>query len=103
MQRATKAVAAAIRDRPPPLLSHFFYGMSAIHPKHLVTWYIFRSDAGLAQARATGLVQQIDALTRAELAARGYPAAGIPLILVEIESDEMIRRESGGNPWNFFK
>jgi hypothetical protein len=103
VQKATKAVVAAIRDQPPPLKSHFFYGASAVHPKHLVTWYIFATDAELRQARENGLGSRLDELTRAELAARGYPAEGVPLMMVSLESDETIRRESGGDYWQFFK
>lgn len=103
VQKATKAVAAAIRDQPPPLKSRFFYGASAVHPKHLVTWYIFATDAELKQARDNGLARRLDELTRAELAARGYPAEGVPLMMVSLESDETIQRESGGDYWQFFK
>ena len=59
---ATDAVAAAIAGTAPGLHSRFFDGAASIHPRYLVTWYLFATDADLDEARRTGLTGRIDAL-----------------------------------------
>lgn len=100
---ATSRVAERIAGRRPPLKNHMFYGASAIHPRHLVTWYIFESDADLKVATMNGLTSEIDALTRRELAAGGYPALGIPQMHVSFASKEDVDRTAGGNYFLYFK
>jgi hypothetical protein len=103
VQAATDAVARAVADTPPMLDGHTFYGASAIHPRHLATWFVFRSDADLAQAQSSGLTTRIDRLTRDELRNHGYPPEGIPEIFVSFTSDETVQLEAGGNYWQYFK
>jgi hypothetical protein len=103
VEQATARVTEAIAGRPPPLHSHFFYGASAIHAKHLVTWYLFSTDKDWETAKENGLTSDIDKLTRSELLAGGYPRQEVELILVSFVSDETIGREVGNNYWAYFK
>jgi hypothetical protein len=103
VQSAIQRVVTAIRDREPTLKAHFFYGATGIHPGHLVTWYLFHTDADWQLARESGFVADITRLTRAELAAGGYPAEGLDGFLVSFTSDEEIQRETGGDYWAYFK
>ena len=100
---AMDRVASSIADRTPELHSHFFYGASAIHPRHLVTWYLFHTDADWDSARHSGLIATIEEYTRKELADAGYPANGIAEIMVSFTSHETIERETGGDYWEYFK
>ena len=100
---ATGRVVAAIADQKPELHSHFFYGSSAIHPKHLVTWYLFHTDADWDAAKRSGLTTTIEQQTRQELAEAGYPANGCTEMMVSFTSHEEIERETGGNYWRYFK
>jgi hypothetical protein len=100
---ATSRVVAAIVDRQPALHSHFFYGSSAIHPKHLAAWYLFHTDADWEAAKLSGLTNAIEQQTRKELADAGYPLNGVTEMLVCFTSHEDIERETGGNYWSYFK
>lgn len=100
---ATDAVASAIEGSTPTLHSRFFYGATGIHPRHLVTWYLFATNVELEEARLTGLTGRIDALTREQLARLGYPAEAIPEVMVSFTTDEDIQRETGGDYWAYFK
>ena len=102
VKAAMSRVVAQIAGREPRLRRHFFYGASAIHPRHLVTWYLFNTDAEWEDAKKGGLISNIDRLTREELASGGYPAEGIPLIHVSFVSDETIQREAGGDYRAYF-
>ncbi len=103
VQSATDAVASTIATDTPSLQSHFFYGASGIHPRHLVTWYLFRTNADYAEAQSNGLTQRIDSLTRNELTRRGYPSDSVAHIHVNFATDEDIQRETGGDYWSYFK
>ncbi len=100
---AMTRVMSAIAGRQPPVTSHFSYGSSAIHPRHLVTWYLFRTHAEWQTAKTNGLVSDIERLTRTELAGSGYPAEGARQMMVSFTSDEDIQRETGGDYWAYFK
>lgn len=100
---ATDRVAEQIAARRPPLIHRLFYGASAIHPRHLVTWYIFATDDDLNAAASSGLTLEIDALTRRELAVGRYPEVGIPLMHVSFTSKEDVDRTAGGNYYHYFK
>jgi hypothetical protein len=100
---ATDRVAKEISACGPPLKHRLFYGASAIHPRHLVTWYIFDTDGELKAAAEIGLTSKIDALTRRELATGGYPEVGIPLMHVSFTSKEDVDRKAGGNYFLYFK
>lgn len=96
-------VTAQIAGRQPPICDKFFYGASAIHPRNLVTWYLFATDAELSAARAGGLTADLDQLTRSELLAGTYPAEGVQLMKVSFASEEEIQRTTGGDRWLYFK
>ena len=100
---ATGAVAFVIADSQPALHSRFFYGATGIHPRHLVTWYLFATDGELEEAKRAGLTGRIDVLTREQLARQGYPAEAIPEVMVSFTTDEDIQRETGGDYWAYFK
>ena len=100
---AMARVIAQVGGRQPAVHTHFFYGASAIHPRHLVTWYLFRTDSDRETATRSGLTSEIERATRAELAAGGYPAEGVGLMHVGFTSDEDIQRETGGDYWAYFK
>ena len=103
VRAAMNAVAAEVAHIPPALHHHTFYGASAIHPRHLSTWYVFTTDADLAQARSCGLTDRLDRLTRQALARGGYAAESLPEIFVSFASDETVRREANGNYFQYFK
>jgi hypothetical protein len=100
---ATDAVASAIVGSKPALHSRFFYGATGIHPRHLVTWYLFATDVELEEAKRVGLTGRIDALTREHLARQGYPAEAIPEVMVSFTTDEDIQHQTGGDYWAYFK
>src|SRR5580700_3848387 len=60
---AMKGVLDAVAAREPAVREHVFYGASAIHPRHLVTWYIFHTDRELETAQQNGLTSELDTLT----------------------------------------
>jgi hypothetical protein len=103
VEAAMKRVMAAIAGRQPAVTVHFSYGASAIHPRHLVTWYLFSRDADWKTAQSNGLIADIDRLTRAELIAGHYPPEGAEQMNVAFTSEEDIQRETGGNYWAYFK
>jgi len=103
VQSAMKRVLSAIADRTPTVTAHFCYGAIGIHPRHLVTWYLFDTDADWQVARESGLVADIERLTKAELAGGGYPEPGLDGLMVSFTSDEEIQRVTGGDYWVYFK
>ena len=103
VKAATDAVAAAVARTAPRLHRHLFYGATGIHPRHLVTWYLFATDADFAEARRNGLTERIERLTREYLGQKGYPAESLPKIQVGFTTDEDIQREAGGDYWAYFK
>jgi hypothetical protein len=100
---ATDAVARSISGATPAPSEYFFYGSIGIHPGYLVTWYLFKTDAELEQARASGLVARIIAETRRQLADKGYPSEGVARMSVAFTTDEDIQRKTGGNRYYYFK
>jgi hypothetical protein len=98
MSQSLSAVAA----RNPPVSKHFFYGASAICSKHLVTWYIFRTDVELREAEQHGLTADLERLTRSNLTNGGYPNKGARYMHVSFTSEEDIQRQSGGNYRDYF-
>lgn len=103
VEGAMARVISQIAGRQPPIHSHFFYGASAIHPRHLVTWYVFRSDSEWKAAKRSGLTSEIEAATRVELAAGGFPQEGVPCVTVSFVSDQEIQRTARGNYRDYFK
>jgi hypothetical protein len=103
VQEAMQRVMAGIEGRKPPLKSHFFYGATGIHPRHLVAWYLFHTESDQQAAKQSGLIAEIKRRTRAELASCGYPAEGCTGMQVSFTSDEAIQKESGGDYWAYFK
>jgi hypothetical protein len=103
VKAAMDFVVAAIADTAPKLRGNFFYGATGVHPRHLVTWYLFSTNAELAEANRIGLTERIERLTRATLGERGYPAEFIPEVRVSFTTDEDIQRETGGDYYAYFK
>jgi hypothetical protein len=103
VQAATNAVAITVAHTPPRLHHHTFYGASAIHPRHLVIWYVFHTDADFATAQTSGLTTRLDEFTRRELRQRDYPPEAIQEIFVSFTTHETVGREAGGNYWQYFK
>lgn len=100
---AMTRVLEHIRERTPAVASHMFYGATGIDPQCLVTWYVFQTDAELAEAKEGGLTKLIDQQTRHELTAGRYPPESVPKMMVSFTTDEDIERTSPGNPWDYFK
>jgi len=100
---AMNRVLDSIRSRKPDVCSHMFYGATGIGPENLVTWYVFKTDAELADAKQNGLLKVIKKETRKELAAFDYPADGVARMMVSFTTEEDIERKSPGNPWEYFK
>ena len=103
VKHATDAVASEMSQRSPSIVQHFFYGAIGINPCHLATWYLFRTDAELAEARSSGLTDHIADLTRSNLTAYGYPAEAIPNVSISFTTDEDIQRKTGGNYRYYFQ
>jgi hypothetical protein len=100
---AMERVLAAIAGRQPAVSSHFSYGASAIHQRHLVTWYLFRTDAEWETAKQNRLISDIERMTRAELVSGGYTPEGAQQMMVSFTSDEDIQRKTGGDHLAYFK
>ena len=100
---AMRRVVMAISGRTPVIKSHFFYGASAINPKHLVTWYLFSTDDEWENAKNNGLIADIEKLTRQELVRNNYPEDGATQMMVSFTSDEDIQRTTGGDYLAYFK
>jgi hypothetical protein len=103
VKRAVGRVLAHVAARQPPVVEHFFYGAMGIHPRHLVTWYLFETDADQEAARATGLLDELDARTRAELEAEGFPPEGVAEMMVATTTREDIQRTTGGDYRLYFQ
>jgi hypothetical protein len=103
VRAATDNVAVSVSGEAPALLQHFFYGSSAVHPRFLAMWYMFRSDADLALARENGLAARLEARTREQLRERGYPADGVRDSAISFATDETIQREAGGSYYHYFQ
>lgn len=103
VKAAMEEVLRGVAAREPRIRKHLFYGASAIHPRHLVTWYIFQTDRDLDVARQNGLTSDLDPLTRAALTDCGYPKKGVPLIQVAFTSEEDVQNKAGGNYYLYFK
>ncbi len=103
VKSAIMEVLNSVAERNPQIVKHFSYGASALHPRHLVTWYIFRTDADLEEARGSGLTADLDSLTRAELTSCGYPSSGAGAMYVSFTSEEDVNNKAGGNYWLYFK
>ena len=100
---AMTRVLDTLSGRDPSVRKHFFYGASAIHPRHLVTWYIFQTDRDLEKARQSGLTSDLDTLTRAELTKGRYPTEGVQLMHVAFTSEEDVQNKAAGNYYVYFK
>lgn len=74
-----------------------------IHPRHLVTWYIFQSDRDLDMARENGPAAELDSLTRTALIDGSYPKKGAQVMHVAFTSEEDVERKSGGDHFADFK
>lgn len=103
VEDALLRVRSQIASRLPPVHSHLFFGAMGIHPKHLVTWYLFRTNSDREAAKQSGLTSEIESATRKELAAGGYSQDGLDLMKVAFTSDEDIQNKAGGNLWLYFK
>lgn len=57
----------------PQIAEHFFYGAVEYGPQYLVIWYLFKTDAELAEARENGLCERLICATKANLLDMGYP------------------------------
>jgi hypothetical protein len=95
---AMDRVMAAIEGGEPAVHSHFYYG-----GKHLVAWYLFRTDAEWEAAKGNGLIAEMERLTRYELLSGGCPLARAEEIIIAFTSEEDIQRETGGAWYEYFK
>ena len=103
VEKSKNAVLKTIGNSDPSIYCHFFYGASAIHPRHLVVWYLFKTDKEYEIAKSKKLTDELDKLTRNELRKNGYPEEGLREIMVSFTTDEDIQRETDGNYWEYFK
>ncbi len=95
VRRARKDALLRAREAKPPVAWSMHYGAIDIHPKHLAVWYIFNTEAELAEARSSGLADKLDCWTREALQARNYPLPVISQIGVQCGSSEGIRVAGG--------
>ena len=100
VQRAMERVRAAVRARQPKIVDALFYGAIGINPKHLAVWYIFKTTVEKREAEASGLVKELDQMTRDALRAGAYAEEAISLIGVAVASSEEINQGGG---WDFFR
>jgi hypothetical protein len=101
IKSAMTAVAEALPRGTPLLKEYFHYGATGIGPEHLAMWYMFAANADLARAKASGVTARMAQATRAELAARGYPADVAARLAVSFTTDEDARG-SGLNFYEYF-
>jgi hypothetical protein len=85
-----------IARRLVPLATVFTLGAVRIHPRHLAFWITTPSDAERDLLRAS---PELISEFRAALRAIGYPAIAVPDVGFEIESQEIVDRDHGGNWW----
>jgi predicted DNA-binding transcriptional regulator YafY len=103
VEKSKNAVLKTVGNCDPSIFDHFFYGSSAIHPRHLVVWYLFKTDKEYEIANSNNLTEELDKLTRDELRKNGYPEEGLREIMVSFTTDEDIQRKTGGDYWKYFK
>lgn len=103
VSRAMNLVMASIAGRKPAVSSHFSRGASAIHPRHLITWYLFHTDMEWETAKGNGLVSDIETLTREVLVVGKYPANDAARVTVSFTSDEDVQRKTGGDHRAYFQ
>lgn len=97
-----QAVASRAAGSEVAPFDHHFYGVTGIHPRCLTIWYIFRTEAELERATTLGLTNEIESLTRSELAGRGYPPEVVPGLRIGFVSHEDVMREAGGRYRDYF-
>ncbi|HEY4416430.1 MAG TPA: hypothetical protein VGO57_12130 [Verrucomicrobiae bacterium] len=90
--KVMELIAVTIAGRSPIVRPHFFRSPSAIHPKHLVIYYVFRTDADWTIADTNGLAQDIKSLTREALVSVGYLPKEAAQVSIHFMSDERIQR-----------
>jgi hypothetical protein len=90
--KVMELVAATIAGRSPVVHPRFFRGPSVVHPKHLVTCYVFHTDAEWMIARTSGLVQDIQALTREAFVTVGFSSKEAAQVSIRFTSEEEIQR-----------
>ncbi|MGE0744258.1 MAG: hypothetical protein AB7K86_03375 [Rhodospirillales bacterium] len=101
--QAIAAASAAVAHRKPAIAEFFSYGATSIHGRYLTPWFLFRTDAELAAARANGLAAEIERRVRDELLARGWPAGEMPACAANFTTQEDIQRRAGGDYWKYFR
>src|SRR5438552_7420805 len=95
VQRAIDTVLQAEAGQTPAIHAHLFYGAIGIDPKHLVIWYLFKSDREKEASDASGQMNRIINHTLKALADFKYPYHSVGRDGVCFASDEEIQRAGG--------
>ena len=73
IKKAVKKTVSDFADRTPKIYEHFFYGAFDIAPQYLAVWYLFKTDAELETAKASGYCDDLEKATISNLIDLGYP------------------------------
>lgn len=90
--KVMELMVATMAGRSPVVRPRFFRGPAVTHPKHLVFYYVFHTDADWTLANTNGLAQDIKSLTREALVNVGYLPKEAAQVSIHFMSDEGIQR-----------
>ena len=72
-KRCCPNTVLAFSHRTPKIFAHFFFGAVDVGPQNLAVWYLFKTDAELEAASASGLCDELRERTMQNLISLGYP------------------------------
>lgn len=89
IEKAVKKTLMQVSGRSQRIREHFFYGAYDEAPQYLVVWYLFETDAELAEAKESGFCEEIERLTIDNLILSGYPKEAFELTKMEIPTEKI--------------
>lgn len=104
LEETTVRIEAAIQERVAGRAREKFhvthYGANDIHPRHLVYWVCVLTDAERDRLQGD---EELARELRQLLVDHDYPEEGRSGVHMGFESEETVRRDSGGNWWHHWK
>ena len=95
VQQAIDAVLRAEGGQRPPIRARLIHGAIGIDPKHLVIWYLFKTDREKELSDASGQTKRLIDDTLKALADFNYPHHTVGREQVCFASEEEIGRAGG--------